>query len=64
MQDKQKALATARNRLRSQGKTIKMFADEHALPYAAVRDVLAGRVHGNFGESHKAAVALGIKVPA
>lgn len=64
MQDKQKALTTARNRLRNQGKTIKSFADEHKLPYAAVRDVLAGRVHGNFGESHKAAVALGLKEAA
>lgn len=64
MQDKQKALIAARNQLKAQGKTIKAFADEHVLPYSAVRDVLAGRVHGNFGEAHKAAVALGIKVAA
>ena len=61
MQDKQKALVTARNRLKAQGKTIKAFADEKSLPYAAVRDVLAGRVIGNFGKAHEAAVALGLK---
>jgi gp16 family phage-associated protein len=64
MQDKQRALVTARNKLKAQGKTIKAFADEKDLPYAAVRDVLAGRVHGNFGMAHQAAVALGLKEAA
>lgn len=51
----------ARENLRKQGITITGFAKAHKLQRDVVSDVLRGKLHGNYGKSHKAAVALGIK---
>jgi len=43
------------------GISISGWARQHNLPYPTVRGVLSGRCVGRFGNSHKAAVLLGIK---
>jgi gp16 family phage-associated protein len=50
-----------RDMIRSQGVTIKEWAKRHGFPERAVRAVLSGHNKGNFGHSHRIAVALGIK---
>lgn len=60
----QKRRDAAKAALRRQGKTITQFAEEKQLPYGIVRDVLAGRIAGNYGKAHEAAVALGLKEAA
>lgn len=53
--------AQARNNLLEQGITITAFAKAHQLPRDVVADVLRGKLQGNYGSSHLAAVALGMK---
>lgn len=52
----------ARERLRQAGKTCREFAHENGLKPHAVYDVLT-RSKAVHGETHKAAVALGMKIP-
>lgn len=54
--------AQARACLIRQGKTVAAFAREHGLDRNIVYQVLDGRKKGRYGESHRAAVLLGIKV--
>lgn len=51
----------ARQWLRDNGITVTAFAELHDLCRHAVNDALRGLGKGNFGKSHAAAVALGIK---
>lgn len=53
--------AQAKAWLESIGKSVKEFADENSLDAATTYQVLAGTKKGKRGESHKAAVLLGIK---
>jgi len=53
--------AQAKAWLEVQGKSIKDFADEKGLDAATTYQVLAGTKKGRRGESHRVAVALGIK---
>ncbi len=47
--------------LRQHGKTVQSFAHEHALsPWICYR-LIDGRLVGNYGEAHRAAVLLGMK---
>lgn len=43
------------------GISVRSWAKKHGLTPAIVRGVLSGRLTGRIGESHKAAVLLGIK---
>jgi len=47
--------------LRSQGKTIRQWAEENEFPPTAVYRVLNGVDKGNFGRAHDIAVKAGIK---
>jgi gp16 family phage-associated protein len=47
--------------LRSQGKTIRQWADEHGFPPRAVYRVLNGLDKAHFGRAHDIAVAAGLK---
>ncbi len=51
----------ARQWLRDNGITATGFATQTGISHDAIKDVLSGRAKGNFGETHRAAVALGIK---
>lgn len=51
----------ARQFLRDNGITVVEFARQNGLDRHAVNDALRGVGKGNFGKSHQAAVALGIK---
>lgn len=53
----------AKQNLIAQGQSIAGWARENGFSVPSVRAVLAGHNKGNFGESHKVAVALGLKVP-
>lgn len=54
----------AKEKLRQQGITARQFADQNGLSPTTVYLVLRGVNKGNFGEGHRAAVALGIKKSA
>ena len=43
------------------GISVRGWAKKHGLTPAIVRGILSGRLTGRIGESHKAAVLLGIK---
>ena len=45
------------------GQTIKQWAEHHNFHLSTVSAVINGHVKGNYGLSHKVAVALGIKGP-
>lgn len=47
--------------LRQKGMTIKAWAEMNGFQISSVRAVLSGHNQGNYGESHKIAVALGMK---
>ena len=47
--------------LRSQGKTIRQWAEENGFPPSAVYRVLNGLDKANFGRAHDIAVAIGLK---
>lgn len=49
-------------RLRSQGKTIRQWAEENGFPPTSVYRVLNGVDKANFGRAHDIAVKTGIKV--
>lgn len=51
----------ARQWLRDNGVTVIAFAEQNNLCRHAVNDALRGIGKGNYGKSHDAAVALGIK---
>jgi len=51
----------ARQWLRDNGITVTAFAEQNDLCRHALNDALRGLGKGNFGKSHAAAVALGIK---
>ncbi|WP_329770402.1 DNA-binding protein [Stenotrophomonas maltophilia] len=51
----------ARQHLRDMGITVVAFARQNNLDRHAVNDALRGVGKGNFGKSHEAAIALGIK---
>lgn len=51
-------------KLRQRGVTIKAWAEKNGFPAASVRAVLNGHNQGNYGQSHKIAVALGLKEQA
>lgn len=48
-------------KLRSQGKTIRQWAEENGFPPTAVYRVLNGIDKANFGRAHSIAVRAGIK---
>jgi len=51
----------AREALERRGQTAKDFAQQHLLNPSTVYAVLSGQSQGRRGESHRAAVLLGIK---
>lgn len=61
---KQKTLKTREEILADfdiRGKSVRGWAIEHKLQPAVVHGLLKGRLSGRIGESHKAAVLLGLK---
>lgn len=48
-------------RIRATGMTIREWAEVHSLSERVVRGVLSGRFKGHYGQSHRAAVLLGMK---
>lgn len=61
MQKQLKTRAEVKQDLIRQGITITAWAVKNSFNPHHVRDVLRGRAKGNFGESHKIAIKLGIK---
>ena len=53
----------ARDWLKANGITVSAFAQQIEVHPTVVFDLLRGRSQGNYGDSHKAAVALGLKAP-
>lgn len=53
-----------KRKLRSEGKTIRQWADEQGFSYILVSRVIRGVQRGNFGKGHEIAVALGMKKSA
>lgn len=51
----------AKARVYEQGLTLRQFAETKNLAYRVVSEVIRGVNKGNYGEGHRAAVALGIK---
>ena len=51
----------ARRQLVRSGQTVSGWARQHGFTPRLVFDVLNGRLHGNYGASHRAAVLLGVK---
>lgn len=54
-------LAKARSNFYENGETMAEFARRHGLDYLAVVNTLSGRAKGTRGDSHRAAVLLGLK---
>lgn len=54
-------LAKARSNFYDRGESIAEFARKHDLDYLAVVNTLSGRAKGVRGDSHRAAVLLGLK---
>lgn len=54
-------LAKARADFYARGETLADFARKHQLDYFAVVNTLSGRAKGVRGDSHRAAVLLGLK---
>jgi gp16 family phage-associated protein len=55
------AIEAVRRRFYSQGKTVTDWAREHGFDVHLVYGVLNGRLRARRGESHRIAVALGLK---
>jgi gp16 family phage-associated protein len=53
----------ARARLVARGIAVTTWAKQNGVPIRAVRVVLSGHNKGRWGQSHKIAVALGMKAP-
>lgn len=51
----------ARQWLRDNGMTISAFAKQQGVDRSVVQDLLRGKTLGRYGDSHSAAVALGLK---
>jgi gp16 family phage-associated protein len=51
-----------KHRLRQQGKTLKIWAEENGFQYRTVSDTLRGLRKGNFGECRDVKIALGLPV--
>lgn len=51
----------AREELRRRGESITGWARKHGFRPRLVFDVINGRLAGNYGKSHRAAVLLGLK---
>ncbi|MCL1560845.1 MULTISPECIES: DNA-binding protein [Xanthomonas] len=51
----------AKSWLRDNGVTVSQFARSHGISRDVVADLLRGRTRGNYGKTHSAAVALGLK---
>jgi gp16 family phage-associated protein len=58
---KQDRVKVLRERLVREGKTVRQLAEEKRLNYRTVICLLNGVNKGMYGESHRAAVALGLK---
>lgn len=58
---KQNRVKALRVKLVREGKTIKQLAEEKRLNYRTVICLLNGVNKGQYGESHRAALALGLK---
>ena len=56
-----KTIEQVRQDFRQRGITIEQWARENGFPYTAVRNVMAGRNKGYYGNGHKIQVALGLK---
>ena len=56
-----KTAAQVRAAFRSHGLSIRSWCAANGHSYQAVIDLLNGRVRGEFGAAHRAAVALGMK---
>lgn len=54
-------LRKKRAELHAQGINLRALCSERGISYQAARDLLCGRARGLRGETHKAAVALGLK---
>lgn len=61
MQPDPLALDAVRRRFYAQGKTVTDWAREHGFDVHLVYGVLNGRLRARRGESHRIAVALGLK---
>jgi gp16 family phage-associated protein len=53
----------ARQWLRDNGISVSQFARDNGVSRDVVENLLRGRARGNFGTTHHAAVALGLKAP-
>lgn len=56
-----KTLKQAKAEFKRRGETVVHWARKHEFTVDHVRAVLRGKAKGNWGESHKIAVKLGIK---
>lgn len=56
-----KTLERAKKRIHSQGKTVRQWAEENNFKTLLVYRFLQGTQKGRNGESHRIAVALGVK---
>lgn len=54
-------LQEARDKLNSQGLSVKKWSELNGVRPNLVRSILSGKVKGRIGKSHKVAVLLGIK---
>lgn len=64
MDKKHKKLLTpdeARLELRRCGTTVRAWAKKHEVSSKVVFELLGGRIKGNYGQAHRAAVLLGLK---
>ena len=50
-----------RDKLKANGMIVRQWAKQHGFPENTVRAVIYSKNKGNYGKSHKVAVALGIK---
>lgn len=60
---KVKTTKQVRTSLRAKGITITEWSRKHGFDRYTVTDLLRGKRKGNYGEAHRAAVALGLKTP-
>ncbi len=59
--NKLKTAEEAKNEIKKNGMTIAKWSMSNGLPPSVVYAVLKGDLQGNYGNSHKAAVLLGMK---
>ena len=56
-----RTLEQVREEFRRHGISVSSWASRNGFEPSVVKDVLAGRVKGNYGKAHEIAVALGLK---